>query len=742
MLLAAPLALATPTGKKWDLRACGTGMACETNLQCVTNRCQAVFKIATTIQNTGSMVLNGAQKVPYATVVSRMGEAFKNWTSPRINSCETSWNSVFGGTFSAPSGTAAISRTDTANNLIWLTGSNWRHGDTTLALTTVTSYDATGEIFDADIEFNNNIDWSDTAAAHTFDYESVVVHEAGHFLGLDHNESNANAVMWRTVTAGSIKRALGSADIADVCTVYPGDTGAQGVSCMMQSQCTGSRVCESAAGGTDKICTADCTGPSDLSCPTGYSCQASSLGFACLSAPGSSDLCSFCTTGSDCATGVCVTDRSSLWCSLSCSSDAQCGTGYHCDDSNFCVPNTSCSMQCEGSGTDQCAVGFSCQSGTCRPTGLPGDRCEVLGSCGACSACVFDASNTNIAFCRSCCGGTTNGGLCQGCSVASCGADRGCVGLANGKDQVCVPSSGSTVCQACSPTTPCQPGLDCISGRCHSACNPFAPASCAACFETGIGTGFCSCDDEIAHVNEPCGQNATELNACDNGLLCVPSPTNFCRTPCVLTDTNACRPGETCTNLSGKTVCLPSAVGNQCTACTAGNTCGSSQLSCYATRCYLTCNINTSGRCESCVQVDANGNGLCACDDQIVAAGMGCGLPAIAFCQPGTLCVESTCRAQCDPKVAPSTCPAGSECSAYSGSNYCIPPPVTGGGQGGGSGGGAGGGGGGRIDAGTGGGGVTNNKPICGCTSLDQGLLLGPLLMLAWARRKKGRLER
>lgn len=737
MVAFVPVAMATPSGKRWALAACGT---CPSGQQCVSNRCAPVFKIATTIQNTGGTILNGTQKVPYQTVVSRMGEAFKNWTSPRVTACNTSWTSVFGGNFSSPAGTAAVNAKDLANNVIWLGGAYWRYSATTLAYTTVTSVIATGEIVDADMELNNNINWSDTAAANTYDYESVVLHEAGHFLGLDHTAQNAQAVMFATVATGTTKRALAAADTGDLCTVYPGDMGGQGLTCTTGSQCTNGRVCEGSSDGSSKICTADCTGPADDTCPTGYSCQASSAGFACLTQLGTTDLCSFCTSGSDCNTGVCVTDRTSLWCSLSCSNSAQCGTGYSCDASGYCVPKTSCSAQCTSAGAgDGCAVGFTCLSGTCRPSGNDGDRCEVLGVCNACLACVSDASGASLAFCRPCCGGAANDGFCKSCTNTSCVANTACTGLANGKDQVCVPSSGNTVCAACDTNSPCQKGLTCKGGRCHSDCNPFAPGNCTGCFDTGNGTGLCSCDDEVAHVGEPCGQTATSLNACDNGLLCVSSPTPYCRVPCTPTDTTACRLGETCTTINGTPVCIPSAVGNQCTACTAASACNNSQYSCYANRCYLTCNINTSGRCSACVQTDANGNGLCACDDQIVGSGADCALPAIAACQPGTLCVESICRPQCDPSAATSTCPAGSECQASSGSNYCLPPKATGGGTGGGGGtvGGGQGGGGftGIKDAGTGGGTVTN-PTLCGCTSFTQVPLLGGLFLLAFLRRR------
>jgi hypothetical protein len=205
-----------------------------------------------------------------------------------------------------------------------------------------------------------------------------------------------------------------------------------------------------------------------------------------------------------------------------------------------------------------------------------------------------------------------------------------------------------------------------------------------------------------------------------------------------LGDANACRQGETCSSINGQDVCVPSAVGNQCTACTASGTCNNSQLDCYAQRCYLTCNINSSGHCPTCVQTDVNGNGLCACDDQIVGAGQRCGSLDIAYCQPGTLCVESVCHSQCDPKASPSTCDSSQTCQPYADSSYCLAVASQGGGQGGGgtTGGGQGGGGGSPPDAGAGPGPV-RNPALCGCTSFGQASLLGPLFLLALAWRRK-----
>ena len=162
------------------------------------------------------------------------------------------------------------------------------------------------------------------------------------------------------------------------------------------------------------------------SCPSGYSCQASTSGFACLPIVGAPDLCKFCASGQDCSTGNCLTDGNGLnWCSATCQTAANCGAGFQCQvisGTGYCVPTAACTNQCTSAG--QCAPGYMCSSGTCRPTGAVGDRCEVSNTCNSCGACVTDATDNTIAYCRACCGGGSGNQLCQGCASTSCAGAR------------------------------------------------------------------------------------------------------------------------------------------------------------------------------------------------------------------------------------------------------------------------------------------------------------------------------
>ena len=739
-LLVSAAASATPSGKRWAMAACPP--ACLATEQCIAGRCVPSWRLASTIGNGGGTTLNGGS-VPYSLVQTRTVDAFAAWTSSRVTACSTSWSSTYAGTFSSPAGTAAVAGNDNANNVIWLSGAQWRYSSATLGLTTTTFYTATGQIIDGDMELNNNSVWASDGRAGAYDFESVVLHEAGHFLGLDHTGSSV-AVMYANVAEGDIKRVLQQPDTNDVCTVYSAP-GGQGTACT--TTCVAPLVCEGPTGATQKICTQDCTGTGQ-SCPSGYTCQASTNGFACLPQIGASDHCKFCASGQDCSTGVCLRDSDTgvTWCSSTCSSNAQCPSQNTCvmtSSGGYCVPNTQCTNQCTS--PSNCPVGYGCSGGMCAPTGNPGDRCEVSNFCktaqgGACSVCVIDPTTTSIAFCRSCCSGNAAGGFCQGCALTTCTSPQTCVGLTNNMDGVCL-NTGTTLPSACQPCAggQCAAGLQCIAGRCHGYCNPANPGTCGACFNLGSGNGACACPDEVVHEGEPCGVIAgNQIAVCTNALVCVGSPQPVCRAQCDLANPSSCRTGEVCQLIGTVAVCQPGTAGGRCAPCTTAGAC-SAGLTCYLGRCYEPCNVNVGSSCATCVQTEASGVGVCGCSDQISNENGPCGSqPQVRACQPGNLCVAGLCRAECDP-LAPFNCPSGTDCQPYNGKNYCIDSVPTGGGSGGSgggsTGGGRGGGAGGGVGGGTGGGSVSSQG--CGCGATASPLMLWPLLVAALRRRRR-----
>lgn len=109
-------------------------------------------------------------------------------------------------------------------NIILFQDTKWRYKgvENNVAKTTVTFDEETGEILDADIEINhanNYFTISDTDVE--FDLQSVVTHEVGHFIGLDHTP-DFDATMFAGYDKGTIEtRSLEEDDSGGLCAIYP-----------------------------------------------------------------------------------------------------------------------------------------------------------------------------------------------------------------------------------------------------------------------------------------------------------------------------------------------------------------------------------------------------------------------------------------------------------------------------------------------------------------------------------------
>lgn len=128
----------------------------------------------------------------------------------------------------------------------------WPHNDpyNTLALTTITFDHETGEVFDADMEINATVPLTvaDPVPPGGYDFQSIVTHEAGHFLGMAHS-GDMSATMFYYYAPGSIsQRKLTTDDVDAVCSTYLPD-GSRAVDAKVIA---GGKVLESPANPTPR----------------------------------------------------------------------------------------------------------------------------------------------------------------------------------------------------------------------------------------------------------------------------------------------------------------------------------------------------------------------------------------------------------------------------------------------------------------------------------------------------------
>jgi hypothetical protein len=119
-------------------------------------------------------------------------------------------------------------QTDANANIIVFRDDSWPYeaSDNVLALTTVTYSNKSGSIFDVDIEVNSTqrISVGDPVPTTSYDLQSIMTHEAGHFLGMAHS-LDSEATMWPQYSSGTMSFRMLALDDADgICSVYPQTT--------------------------------------------------------------------------------------------------------------------------------------------------------------------------------------------------------------------------------------------------------------------------------------------------------------------------------------------------------------------------------------------------------------------------------------------------------------------------------------------------------------------------------------
>jgi len=123
-------------------------------------------------------------------------------------------------------GAEPVSEPDTRNVLYW-TEEGWEHDALVIALTSINYYPDTGQIADADIDFNGQeFVWTTSLETPRVDVQSIATHEIGHVLGLDHSEVQDSAMWWEYVIypngmGETRQRTLHVDDIEGITYLYP-----------------------------------------------------------------------------------------------------------------------------------------------------------------------------------------------------------------------------------------------------------------------------------------------------------------------------------------------------------------------------------------------------------------------------------------------------------------------------------------------------------------------------------------
>jgi MYXO-CTERM domain-containing protein len=180
---------------------------------------------------TFSMQIAGSKQVELSLATNVMDEAFRVWQEVTCPD-DSARPSI---KIDRRYGHAACmlheyNQTDANANIIMFRDDVWPYDSANvLALTTVTYRRNGGVILDVDMEVNatQRLSIGDPVPPTSYDLQSIMTHEAGHFFGLAHS-TEPSATMWPRYTSGTQSfRELATDDGAGICAVYPPNAAAQ-----------------------------------------------------------------------------------------------------------------------------------------------------------------------------------------------------------------------------------------------------------------------------------------------------------------------------------------------------------------------------------------------------------------------------------------------------------------------------------------------------------------------------------
>ena len=171
-----------------------------------------------------------SKRVSYEDATNALSIAFTRWTGA---SCPTAGSGRSRASVDVrdlgPASCEAVQYKSRApnQNVVVFRDDVWAHGPQVLGLTIVVFAPETGEILGADMEINTKdmdpIAFRDPVDTRSYDFLSVVTHEAGHFLGVGHSDSKG-ATMYAAYDKGEThQRNLSPDDVNAICTIYRPD---------------------------------------------------------------------------------------------------------------------------------------------------------------------------------------------------------------------------------------------------------------------------------------------------------------------------------------------------------------------------------------------------------------------------------------------------------------------------------------------------------------------------------------
>lgn len=170
-----------------------------------------------------SLQRNGTSFIPMETVRAVVSRSFVTWSDVPCANGELA-TIAFSPSPDASCRKAEYNPDGPNANIVLFQENRWDYSGpgNTLAKTTVSFDTDTGVILDADIEVNqayNELTTGDDNVV--YDLESIMTHEIGHFIGIDHSP-DPEATMFLAYEEGdTYQRDLADDDFAAACAIYP-----------------------------------------------------------------------------------------------------------------------------------------------------------------------------------------------------------------------------------------------------------------------------------------------------------------------------------------------------------------------------------------------------------------------------------------------------------------------------------------------------------------------------------------